>query len=146
MQQSTRNNFFRKKLLCFLLLNALLCACNKQGQAEQKEGLTQPNLSTQPPTDHFSSSNSVAHQGILSIQTIPAPENTFGYNILQDGKVFIHQPHLPGLPGLRGFDTETDARKAAELMVHKIRRNIMPPTVSPEELDSLGVLPDVVKY
>ncbi len=64
----------------------------------------------------------------------------YGYNILIHGAVQIHQPHKPGVPGLKGFTSADDAKKAGGLIVQKIQKNIMPPTVTPEELDSLGIL------
>ncbi len=63
----------------------------------------------------------------------------FGYDILMDGKVYVHQPNVPALPGNNGFDTEEKAKRVAELVKYKIRNNIMPPTVEVRELDSLGI-------
>lgn len=74
------------------------------------------------------------------VEIIPTATSTYGYDILMDGHVLIHQPHVPALPGNDGFQTENDARKVAEFVVGKLRRNIFPPSVSVEELDSLGVL------
>lgn len=64
----------------------------------------------------------------------------WGYDIYIFGSLYIHQPHIPAVPGNRGFKTEADAKKAGEWAMHKIRNNIMPPTISVQELDSLGVL------
>ncbi len=64
----------------------------------------------------------------------------FGYNILIYDAVYNHQPHIPAINGMRGFHTKEQARKAAELVVYKIKNNIMPPSLSPKELDSLGTL------
>lgn len=76
----------------------------------------------------------------LTIRTIPGVGNTFGYDILRNGKPFIHQPNVPGLPGNEGFKTREGARKVAELVAEKIRNSVMPPSVSVEELQRLGVL------
>ncbi len=64
----------------------------------------------------------------------------FGYDILIYDAVYNHQPHIPAINGMRGFHTKDQARKAAELVVYKIKNNIMPPSVSPQELDSIGAL------
>ncbi|MFN8145020.1 MAG: DUF4907 domain-containing protein [Bacteroidia bacterium] len=64
----------------------------------------------------------------------------FGYDVLMGGKLYIHQPHIPAIQGNKGFANEANARKAGEFIVSKLKRNIMPPSVSKEELDSLGVL------
>lgn len=64
----------------------------------------------------------------------------FGYAILIYGEQQISQPHKPGMPGLNGFKTAADAKKVGEFVAYKIRNNIMPPAVSVQEMDSLGVL------
>jgi|GEM_PF-581836 len=76
----------------------------------------------------------------LTIMIIPAPNNTYGYNITMEGRTLIHQPNAPALPGVEGFKTREDAQKVAEFVVQKIRTNVFPPSVSVAELDSLGVL------
>ena len=63
----------------------------------------------------------------------------FGYDILMDGHMYVHQPTIPALPGNNGFATVELARKVAELVTYKIRHNILPPTLEVKELDSLGV-------
>ncbi|MEO6405406.1 MAG: DUF4907 domain-containing protein [Ferruginibacter sp.] len=64
----------------------------------------------------------------------------FGYNIYKDDALYIHQPSIPAVEGNNGFSTEAKAKKAAVLVLYKIGHNIMPPSVTPQELDSLGVL------
>lgn len=63
----------------------------------------------------------------------------WGYDIYINGARTIVQPNAPALPGNAGFKTEADAKKVGELMAYKIKNNIMPPMVTVEELDSLGV-------
>lgn len=76
----------------------------------------------------------------LTIIIIPAPNNTYGYNIIMGGRILIHQPNAPALPGVEGFKTQEDAQMVAEFVIEKIRRDDFPPSVSVRELDSLGVL------
>ena len=73
----------------------------------------------------------------LNYKIIPAPNNTWGYDILRDNKIFIHQPNRPGLPGNEGFSAKEDAIKVARLVIAKIKKGEMPPTVSPHELRAL---------
>jgi len=63
----------------------------------------------------------------------------FGYNIYMQQTLYVHQPNIPAVSGNRGFKSEADAEKTAMLTVYKIRNNIMPPSLSVKELDSLGV-------
>jgi hypothetical protein len=75
----------------------------------------------------------------LSYEIIPAAQNSFGYNIISGTKKLVHQPSVPGLPGNRGFTSKADAEKCAKLVIKKINNNIMPPTVTRQELDSLKI-------
>jgi hypothetical protein len=76
----------------------------------------------------------------LTIKIIPSANKTFGYDIFLYGKPFVHQPNIPGLPGNEGFSTKERAKTVAEFVVKKIRNNEMPPTVTIEDLNSMGVL------
>jgi DnaJ-class molecular chaperone len=64
----------------------------------------------------------------------------FGYDILIEDAMYVHQPHIPAINGNRGFKTKEQAHTTAEFVIYKIRNNIMPPSLSVEELDSLGTL------
>ena len=76
----------------------------------------------------------------LTIRIISSVNNTFGYDILLQGRPFVHQPSVPALPGNEGFKTRERAQRVAELVVKKIKGGEIPPTVSVEELNSMGVL------
>lgn len=64
----------------------------------------------------------------------------WGYRILNAGKPYINQPHIPAVSGMKGFDSEEDALSTAELAIYKIKNGIVPPTITKDDLDSLGVL------
>ena len=76
----------------------------------------------------------------IAIKIIPSINNTFGYDIFINGQPVLHQPHIPALPGNKGFTTRERAQKVAEFVVKKIRKNIMPPTVTIDDLKTMGVL------
>jgi hypothetical protein len=76
----------------------------------------------------------------ITIKIVPSANNTFGYDILLYGRPLVHQPNMPGLPGNEGFTTRERAQTAAEFVVKKIRNNEMPPTVTIEDLNNMGVL------
>ncbi|MCE5262067.1 MAG: DUF4907 domain-containing protein [Deltaproteobacteria bacterium] len=76
----------------------------------------------------------------ITIKIIPSVNHSFGYDILLYGRTLVHQPHIPGLPGNEGFATREKAQKVAEFVVRKIRNNEMPPTVTIEDLNNMGVL------
>ena len=62
----------------------------------------------------------------------------WGYNILVDHKIFIHQEAVPAIGGNKTFLKKEDAEKTAALIVQKIS-NKKVPSVSKDELDSMHV-------
>jgi hypothetical protein len=70
---------------------------------------------------------------------IPAPGNTYGYEILVKNKVMIRQLNIPGKPGTKGFSKKRDAQKVAKLVIEKIKQGIMPPTVHSYEMERLSI-------
>ena len=70
---------------------------------------------------------------------IHAPEQTYGYLIFINGDLVVEQTSMPGLSGNKGFERQEDAAKVAGLVMEKIRRNDMPPSVTADEMKSLGV-------
>lgn len=76
----------------------------------------------------------------ITIMIIPSSNNTFGYDILLYKRPLVHQPNIPGLPGNDGLTTWERAQTVAEFVVKKIRNNEMPPTVTIEDLNTMGVL------
>jgi hypothetical protein len=70
---------------------------------------------------------------------ISSIDNTYGYEILINGKAFIRQKNIPGSPGLTGFKRKGDAEKAARLVLKKLSAGIMPPSIDKHELDSMKV-------
>jgi len=68
------------------------------------------------------------------------PEGGFGFDIFKDNQLMIHQPTIPAIQGSKGFQSEEQAQKTADLMLSKLQKGIMPPAISMEDLDSLGIL------
>lgn len=87
----------------------------------------------------FPAANAYA-KATISSKIIPSGGNTWGYDILVEGKRFIHQPSKPGLPGNQGFASQEKAQKVADLMIQKIKRGEMPPGVSIEEMKKLNAI------
>jgi hypothetical protein len=71
---------------------------------------------------------------------IPTLNSTWCYDIFKNNKLFIHQTSIPGLPGNEGFKNKSDAEKVARLVIEKLRKGEMPPSVTKEELIKLKVL------
>ncbi len=86
--------------------------------------------------------NESKNPGETRISLFKNQDGSWGYDIAYKGKPYVHQPHRPATGGLKGFSTEQEARKVAELVAHKIRSGILPPSVSKAEVDSLIRIPE----
>jgi hypothetical protein len=117
------------KLMVVLLLTFFIAACH-----------TGISLSTGSPVQEIEQKENPYTIADLTTKIILSVNNTFGYNIFLYGRLFVHQPNIPGLPGNEGFSTEAEAQKVAEFVVKKIRNNEMPPTMTIEDLNTMGVL------
>jgi hypothetical protein len=76
---------------------------------------------------------------LIRYKLIQQSGHTYGYDIISGGHILIHQVTIPGRPGNNGFLRKSDARKVAEFVVGKIRKGVLPPTVTRHEMDSLKV-------
>ena len=76
----------------------------------------------------------------LTWKIIDAPNHTYGYDVLADDRLMIHQKSIPAMPGNEGFKTKADASKVAQLVISKIKKGEMPPTVTIEEMKKLKVI------
>ena len=90
--------------------------------------------------------NTTKHSSVIiyshsdtTYRIISSIDNTYGYEILINGKVFIRQKNIPGLTGLIGFKRKQDAEKGAQLVLKKLSAGIMPPSIDKHELDSMKV-------
>jgi len=95
---------------------------------------------TNPPSEVQFPAASQFSNSKLTYKIISAPKKTFCYDIYADGRLMIHQPSAPGLPGNEGFKTKADAEKVAKLVIDKIKKGEMPPSVTKEEMEKLKVL------
>jgi len=64
----------------------------------------------------------------------------WGYDIMFSGSTYIHQTNVPAISGTRGFNSKEDAQKVADLVISKIKKSSMPPSITLKELDSLKII------
>jgi len=62
----------------------------------------------------------------------------WGYDILTNDSVFIHQEFIPAIEGRKGFATETDAKLIGGLAVSKMRNRKLP-MITLSEIDSCKI-------
>jgi hypothetical protein len=108
----------------------LVNAKSRIGAATQQPG---SNIALSPEANTYANSK-------LTYKIINAPKHTYGYDVFADGKLMIHQTSAPALPGSQGFKTKEDATKVALLVIEKITKGEMPPTISIDEMKTLKVI------
>ena len=76
----------------------------------------------------------------LTYKIVPVQNNTWGYNIYAGGRLLIQQSSIPGMAGNDGFKTKSGAEKVAQLVISKIKKGEMPPTVEIREMAKLKAI------
>lgn len=117
---------------------ALAALASAQERAFEQDGAIRSASKTSEVTDGMPSRNSIIGAE-LTHRIIDAPNGTYGYEILKDGKLFVRQTSIPGRSGVEGCPSRQQAEDLASFVSDKIRAGAMPPTVSAEELKSLGL-------
>ena len=124
----------RTVFISILSFTVVISACNESPEKKEKK-VTEP----APVFNPYEGSDITVE--VFKVDSIEQNgSHGWGYDILIDGQIHIHQPNIPAIMGNNGFSSEEKAREAGEFIIQKIRNNVLPPSVTPEELDSLGVL------
>lgn len=123
-------------LLCLLIVGT---APRSNAQLADPEGLNARATRQTSAQTALPVSDAPAYATLTYVIT-DAPNSTFGYDILSNGKLFVRQTNIPGQPGTSGCATRGDAERLAQFVIDKIQRGVLPPTVTKVELTSLGLL------
>jgi len=114
----------KKIIVCIV---AIFCAVFVQAQQPENNAAKFPEASAYTNAE-------------LTYNIIDAPNHTYGYDVLSDGKLMIHQKSIPAMPGNEGFKTKAGAEKVVQLVISKIKKGEMPPTVTIDEMKKLKVI------
>jgi hypothetical protein len=68
-------------------------------------------------------------------------DSGWGYDILKDSKVYIHQVYVPAIPGRHPFKREADALKVGREVLSRLSANTLP-SVSARDLKDWGIVND----
>lgn len=115
----------------FVLLLFIVCY-TKPTSAQNQNTLPLQQISKAKDTNLYQNSQ-------ITYKIIHGISQTYGYDISVDGRLMVHQPNIPCIVGNKGFRNKTDAKKVAELVIQKIRKGILPPTVAVNELKELNI-------
>jgi hypothetical protein len=131
-------------MIRFLPIIAIaLFSCTDQSEINQVSSTTnsnqQPKVENSVPRDkNGDTTNNAITTSDYSVKSTKQ-ENGWGYEIYKGSKLVINQKNIPAVQGNQSFKTETDALKVGGFVVTKLMQNQFPPTLSLEELTSLGI-------
>lgn len=77
---------------------------------------------------------------LLEVRSIKV-DSGWGYDILKNSKVYIHQVYVPAIPGRQPFRSEADALKVGREVVSRLSTNTLP-SVSARDLKDWGIVND----
>ncbi|MDE3214208.1 MAG: DUF4907 domain-containing protein [Bacteroidota bacterium] len=90
-----------------------------------------------PEGDHSGPPSQKQDKVFVEAQAIQT-QTGWGYNIIADHKIYIHQDFIPAIQGYKTFRTREDALKAANLVIIKISSGKLP-SLTKKEIDSLKI-------
>ncbi len=129
--------FYIKIFCCIVILFAISCTYSSDKNAESNE--VNAAESSNPKQSESDAPKNI-ELVIFKNDTVGEKRiNGFGYNVYLNKQLYIHQPIIPAVPGDAGFKSEMDARNAGNLVLFKIKNNILPPALTVGELDSLDI-------
>ncbi len=139
-----------KFILLFIIPLFLAISCTEKSVEDSNANSTEQNPANEPGFGYDADKEMVKIQGNqpkenpykdATVEIITFKDSLgWGYDVYINKSQYVHQPHIPAVSGNRGFSNENFAKKTGEFVAFKIKNNIMPPSITPGELDSLGVL------
>jgi hypothetical protein len=128
----------KSKYFKLLIISTLICSCSEDVQTSDANKI-------EDSKETIESNNTIKHieteipKNTMSSKAVFNESIGWGYEIYKGSKLIVKQEHIPAIQGMRGFGSKESAEKVAEFIIQKINKGIFPPTLTPNELDSLGV-------
>jgi hypothetical protein len=124
-----------KKNLCVIAMLIFIASCNENTKNTQPVSTPEEQKANESPAGIPEASAVI----FKNDTTKDAANGGFGYDIYVNGKLFIHQPAIPAIQGTKGFNSFSDAEKVSGFVIQKIKAGDSFPSISTQELDSLGI-------
>ncbi|MDG1915991.1 MAG: DUF4907 domain-containing protein [Crocinitomix sp.] len=128
-----------KSLIMLFGFGLILLACDTNEVSNNTSSETDE-LIVENPVDSSTFCFDTSSDSPYTAVTFEKGKNDWGYKIMNGEALLINQPHIPAVQGNSGFSSKEKALITGNYMIYKLDAGILPPTVSLEELDSLGVL------
>jgi hypothetical protein len=130
-----------KHLLPFIILFASCSGNVKQVKLEENDPIVAEELKTAAEVATVMPDTNTYAVKVFAINE-NEPSEGFGFEISSPnpGAFQVRQLTIPAIQGKRPFMSMEDANATANLMLDKIRKGILPPSIATHELDSIGVI------
>jgi hypothetical protein len=125
----------KRTILLLVVMLFPFCAIHVQGQKRSENKKTP----VEPKPVQFPVSSAVKNSTI-TYQLIQGNDHTWGYNILLDNRIIIKQPTPPGMFGNNGFATKKGAEDVAKLVISKMKKGEVAPTITIDEMKKLKAI------
>ena len=132
-----------QRLFCLIIISVLISSCSSSDQKNKNDNTNQLKLTENTKTNVTENTFEVNSKEKMQLE-IKTYLNTdklkgWGYDVYLNGALYVHQPHIPAINGEKGFESKDEAKRVGDFVGKKIMNNIMPPSLSIEELDSLKI-------
>ena len=138
--QTSFNSVIKGISYIFIAISISACSDNTEGNEPVQNTSIESNSTSESIIVDTVSTDSVTNDVYHSETFETTGQKGWGYRIMLNGELYINQPHIPAIQGNKGFSNPVFAKKTADYAISKIEQGIIPPTLTVEELDSLGVL------
>ncbi|MDB3906509.1 DUF4907 domain-containing protein [Crocinitomicaceae bacterium] len=116
------------KSIVLFSLTLLLFSCSENNETNTKEPVAQKGKPMSETANDW------------SYRAVQIENKGWGYQLYEGARMKINQQNIPAINGLHYFESEEKAEMAAKLALEKVAEGFFPPTVNPEELDSIGAI------
>jgi len=109
-----------------MLILSLLITSN--AKAQQPKAMVQQSTDNSPASPMSQQLMKVITVGDYSYRILPAPNNSFGYDIFQNKRLLFHQPVLTFIAndGVRVFPGREQAEKIVLMTIAKMKKGKLP--------------------
>ena len=126
------------RLPAFIFLFLLSCSTKTKVLNIENSTDTVDTPKQKKVTTNLAADTLVSNQNEYVVKAIKT-ETGWGYQVFKGAKLMINQPTIPAIQGNRSFKSKLEASRVGEFVLSKIKQNQFPPTISTEELKSLGI-------
>jgi hypothetical protein len=117
------------KYIFLFVLGLTIVSCSQEQEAPEDS-----KMKPEQPSETVETTSKYSYKVDLT------PDVGWGYRVFRGSKLIIDQKHVPAVPGIKGFETREKAELAVRYIMEQVEAGNERPSVSPEELDSLGAI------